>query len=36
MARLEDLVPNAAVRGILPDQVVTVVNVSGLVLRLWS
>jgi SNF2 family DNA or RNA helicase len=26
MARLEDLTPNAAIRGILPDQIVTVVN----------
>src|ERR1039458_5122713 len=28
MTRLEDLQPNAAVRGILPDQVVTVVTVQ--------
>jgi hypothetical protein len=28
MTRLEDLLPTAAVRGILPDQVVTVVSVQ--------
>ena len=28
MSRLEDLTPNAAIRGILPDGQVTVVNVS--------
>ncbi len=28
MARLEDLQPNAAIRGILPDQIVTVVSVQ--------
>jgi hypothetical protein len=28
MTRLEDLQPTAAVRGILPDQVVTVVSVQ--------
>src|SRR5271154_4738382 len=28
MTRLEDLTPTAAVRGILPDQAVTVVNVQ--------
>jgi hypothetical protein len=28
MTRLEDLLPNAAVRGILPDSLVTVVNVQ--------
>lgn len=27
MSRLEDLKPNAAVRGVLPDSLVTVVNV---------
>jgi hypothetical protein len=26
MTRLEDLTPNAAIRGIIPDQTVTVVN----------
>ena len=26
--RLEDLLPNAAVRGILPDQLVTVVSIQ--------
>jgi hypothetical protein len=30
MSRLEDLQPNAAVRGIMPDQGSTVVNVQGL------
>ena len=28
MSRLEDLRPNAAIRGILPDGLVTVVNVQ--------
>jgi hypothetical protein len=28
MSKLEDLTPNAAVRGILPDGLVTVVNVQ--------
>ena len=28
MSKLEDLQPNAAVRGILPDSLVTVVNVQ--------
>ena len=28
MSRLEDLQPNASVRGILPDRLVTVVNVQ--------
>jgi hypothetical protein len=30
MIRLEDLQPNAAVRGILPDRVITVVSVQRL------
>jgi hypothetical protein len=30
MSRLEDLQSNAAVRGILPDQVITVVSVQRL------
>ena len=28
MSRLEDLKPNAAVRGVMPDSLVTVVNVQ--------
>src|ERR1700730_13292121 len=36
MTRLEDLQPTTAVRGILPDQVVTVVSVQWFVLRRLS